>query len=357
MEGGDTHVLGVVRVGIGLLMFWHGRAAAIALAQGGFFADRFHVPMLPAWAMPSHAVWVGVLAARLLFAAMVTVGLGARSALFAGAMTSVYGMMCDRLSYSEDQWVLALFAILLSFSPSDRSVSLVVDPSASRHGPLWAQRLAQVQASIVLVAAGAAKLVDADWGGGAVLSDLLARWPDAVGAHGSAADVAAALARPGPSGALAKAIIASELFVALGPWIPKTRVFALWWGAWFHLFGLAAGALGTLPLTMLLALALFATPDASARKLWFDPSRPLGTIYARTVGVLDWLARFDIEPWAPDDLRGGHHLVVVRRDGTRATGIRALAMVARCTPALFPLWAPIALVASFTRHGEHSARS
>jgi hypothetical protein len=45
----------------------------------------------------------------------------------------------------------------------------------------------------------------------------------------------------------------------------------------------------------------------------------------------------------------------VRRDGTHATGVRALAMLARCIPLLFPLWAPFAFVASFTKGGEASA--
>jgi hypothetical protein len=50
-------------------------------------------------------------------------------------------------------------------------------------------------------------------------------------------------------------------------------------------------------------------------------------------------------------------VVIVRRDGTHATGVRALAMVARCTPLLFPLWAPLAFVASFTKGGETSANA
>ena len=49
--------------------------------------------------------------------------------------------------------------------------------------------------------------------------------------------------------------------------------------------------------------------------------------------------------------------MVVRRDGSRATGVRALAMVARCVPLLFPLWAPLALAASFTKGGDASARA
>jgi hypothetical protein len=100
---------------------------------------------------------------------------------------------------------------------------------------------------------------------------------------------------------------------------------------------------------------LFATPDVGARKIYFDPSRTRGVIYARIAAALDWLARFDVRPWAPDTLKKGHVLVVVRRDGSRATGIRAFCMLTRCLPLLFPLWAPVALLASFTKGGETSA--
>jgi hypothetical protein len=73
------------------------------------------------------------------------------------------------------------------------------------------------------------------------------------------------------------------------------------------------------------------------------------------VPALDWFARFEVEPWEPDDQRG-HSIVVVRRDGDPATGIRAFAMITRCIPLLFPLWGPIALLASFTRRGDLTTR-
>ncbi len=72
---------------------------------------------------------------------------------------------------------------------------------------------------------------------------------------------------------------------------------------------------------------------------------------ARSVFVLDWLARFEIKPWEPDGIRRGHTIVAIRRDGVPTTGLRALALIARCTPLLFPLWAPVAFVAGFTRGG------
>jgi hypothetical protein len=65
------------------------------------------------------------------------------------------------------------------------------------------------------------------------------------------------------------------------------------------------------------------------------------------VAVLDWFARFEIRPWTPDGIVRGHTIVVIRRDSVHVTGIHALAVIARCTPLLFPLWGPLALVASF----------
>ena len=104
----------------------------------------------------------------------------------------------------------------------------------------------------------------------------------------------------------------------------------------------------------LLTLAMygaFATPDYHARKLRYDPSRPWGKLAGVLVPIFDWLGRFEVKPWEPD-AQPGHSLVVERRDGERVTGIRAFAMLARCLPILFPIWAPLALVASFTRQGD-----
>ena len=165
------------------------------------------------------------------------------------------------------------------------------------------------------------------------------------------------LSQPASTSALAKLAIATELFLALGLWMRRTRVFALWWGVMFHLTIEVTSKVEIFTWLTLTTYVLFATPDEHARKFFFDPLRTKGVFYARLVSALDWLARFDVKPWDPDDLRRGHSIVIVRRDGTRATGVRALAMLARCVPILFPLWAPLALLATFTKDGEASARA
>jgi hypothetical protein len=164
------------------------------------------------------------------------------------------------------------------------------------------------------------------------------------------------LTDPTTASALAKLAIMTELVICAALWIRPTRAVAVWCGVWFHIAmawvseDVATAVVG---ITM---YGVFATPDHGARKLRFDRTRFRGRFVGTVVPFFDWLGRFEVSSWEPDDQRG-HSMVVERRDGERVTGVRALAMVARAIPVLFPLWAPLALVASFTRHGDLTASS
>ena len=293
----------------------------------------------------------------LAIAVMVTVGHRARLALLGSAVLGVYTLLCNRVEFHHNRYSLYCYAFLIAVGPCDRAIAITRDESPSHGAPMWAQRLAQLQVSIVYLASGASKLLDPDWRDGVVLSDRFARYAYQAIEKGVPQSVVDAFATPAATSALAKAAIATELFLAFGLFDKRTRVFALWWGTMFHLTIEATSKVEIFTWLTLAMYALFATPDVRARKLFFDPSRARGRTIARAVRLLDWLARFDVKAWAPDDLKQGHSIVVVRRDGTRATGIRALAMCARTLPLLFPLWAPLAFVASFTKGGDASAQA
>jgi hypothetical protein len=358
-ELGDAYLLGLVRMILGVFIFWEALGWARELASVGYFGDVFHLAFIPEWGVASRTVYTGILATMLVLAVLAAVGHRARMALGLSALLGMYVLLCDRMQFHHSRYALFCFAGLLSLSPCDRSFLIAGGPEspAGRIGPLWAQRLAQLQVSIIYLASGAAKLVDGDWRDGLVLADRLARHSDEAIARGVPAGLMEWLASPLTSSAIAKLAIASELFLAIGLWPKRTRIYALWWGVMFHLAIELTSKVEIFTWLMLTMYALFASPDVHARKLFFDPSRPKGAVYAHLVLLLDWLARFEVVPWQPDALRTGHSLVVVRRDGSRATGIRAFAMVTRCVPLLFPLWAPVALVASFTKAGEASARA
>jgi hypothetical protein len=349
--------LGVVRAALGVLLFWHALSAARELEHFGYFGDAFHLPFIPESLVAPRAVYTVIVALRLLLAALVIVGYAPRAALLGSALIGLYTLLCDRIGFHHNRWALDCYAFLLAFSPCDRAMVLVGPPSTvtSRTGPLWAQRLAQLQVSIIYLASGGAKLLDLDWRDGVVLGDRFARFGWQAIERGVPPGIVHVLSHPAATSALAKTAIATELFLAIALWSRRTRVFALWWGVWFHLVIEVTSQVETFTWLTLATYALFATPDARARRLFYDPSRAKGVILAGLVASLDWLARFEVHPWEPDGLKKGHALVVVRRDGSKATGIRALAMVARSVPLLFPLWAPLAFVASFTKGGDASA--
>src|SRR6185369_6945423 len=104
-----------------------------------------------------------------------------------------------------------------------------------RRGPLFAQRLAQLQMAIIYIASGGSKLLDADWRSGRVIGDRLARSLSLAVSKGVPPEVMAVLSDPGVASALSKLAIGTELFLAVALFVPRARFFALWWGVMFHL--------------------------------------------------------------------------------------------------------------------------
>ncbi len=353
-EVGETYLLGAVRVVLGLLLFSNALRAARAL-EDYYFGDVFHWPLVPEDLVPSRSVYTLLVAVQVLLSALVVAGHRSRPALFASAVLGAYLLACDRLQFHHNRWALYCYAFLLSLAPCDRSFYVARDGPSVRTGPLWAARLAQLQVSIIYVASGAAKLLDPDWRSGRVIFQRIVLYGHEAVAAGVPPSVVEWMTQPEIASTLAKLAIATELLLAVGLWSRQLRVVALWWGVWFHLtIELTSRVEGFTWLTFAM-YALFCTPDVRERKLYYDSTRWRGRTLARAVAALDWLARFDVRPWAPDAIKRGHTIVVIRRDGTHATGVRALAMVARCTPLLFPLWVPLTLVASFTKGGDASA--
>jgi hypothetical protein len=358
-EVGDTHVLGVVRVALGGLLFVHALTAAKDLLTIGYTGAAFHMALVPESLVPGPGVYTALVAARVLLAVLVTVGYQARPALMASALLCLVPLLVDRVGYHHNRYALACFALLLSLAPCDRAW-IITGPSTtplSRAGELWAARLAQLQLSIIYLSSSLSKLADPDWRGGRALGDRITRYAYLAIEGGVPHQVVDVISRPAMTGALSKLAIATELLLAVSLWPRRTRIYALWWGVMFHLTIEVTCKVEIFTWLTLAIYALFATPDVGARKIYFDRSRVGGVLLAFAVSMLDWLARFEVRPWEPDALRRGHALVVIRRDGSRATGIRALAMVARCVPALFPLWAPLAILARFSKGGGVSARA
>lgn len=354
-EIGDGYVLGPVRAVIGALLGYHALVSAEELARIGYWGDLFHASMLPEVLVPSHRLYALLLATRVCLAVMIIIGVWARPALASSALFGVWMLLCDRNHFHHNRYSLFLYAFLLALTPCDRSWR-ATEPAEPLAGPFWAVRLAQLQISIVYLASGGSKLLDPDWRNGLVLADRVSRYGGQAIALGIPKSIIASLMNPDIASAVAKLAITTELVLCVALWIRPTRVVAMWWGLWFHIVIQATSKVETFTILTLAMYGVFATPDHQARKLRFDPTRFWGKLAGTAVPFLDWLGRFDVKPWEPDD-QPGHSIVVIRRDGTPVTGVRAFAMLTRCVPLLFPIWAPVALLASFTRQGDLTTRT
>jgi hypothetical protein len=333
----------VARVILGVLLLLQALRAAGELRQG-YFGDAFHWPLVPESFVPSRAVYGVLVAAQVVAALLVVLGPLAREALLASALLGGFVLACDRVQFHHNRYALVCYAFLLAFAPCERSLRLGLRGTRAE-GPLFAARLAQLQVAIIYLASGSSKLLDPDWRGGRVLLERFTLFGSGAIAKGVPAAWVQAATDARVTAVLAAAAIAMELSLAVLLWWRPTRAVALWCGVWFHLTIEASSRVEGFTWLTLAIYALFATPDARARSLVYDPTRPVVRAAARAIAALDILERFDVRSRATDgETRAA--LVAIDRDGTRAVGLGAWALVARCVPVAFPLWLPLAGVAA-----------
>jgi hypothetical protein len=336
-EARETRLLGLVRVAFGAMLLARVADLAFAYRRLGAFADRFHMPLVPEAWVPGPTAYVALLAVMGALGVGVVLGVRARLCLLLLAGAGLYLMACDRLQYHNNRFALFLLAFLLAFAPCDRSFALRPGGPPGP-APYWAVHLMQAQVSLVYLGSSLGKLLDPDWFGGQVLWVRAARSLEYMGRIGVEVPgfVADAMASHAVLSVVSKLVIATELFVALGLWVPRFRVLALWLGVMFHLSIELGARVELFSYLMWTSFVLFVTPEVRERRLLVaDDARWL----ARAVRALDWLARFTVEVVPRAEI--GAAMGVIDRDGTRATGMRGLAALARAVPLLFPLWLPL----------------
>jgi hypothetical protein len=355
-ERRESYLLGLARIAFALIYAHHASKLLRAALDNGYFGDSFHISFLPEAWVPSRSVYLALLVAQMLAALLAALGKFARPLLLFAASVGLYLFCCNRLDYHNNRYVLHLMVFLLSFTPCDRSF-LPFGPKLSaeqRVAPIWAQRLAQIQISLVYLASAGSKLFDDDWRGGQVLLlryRNIVRWWIEQG-HPLPARVVAALGSPVFADVTSKAAISTELFVALGLWFGPTRGFALWLGVMLHLGIELGAAVEVFSILMWASYLLFCVPELRERKFFYDPTQAIGRLFARSLQYLDWLARFEVAPHvvpksAPSAVRWG--ISVIDRNQQQDDGFGAFVRIARALPLLFPLWLPLFLLHRVTR--------
>jgi len=350
-EERDAYLLGLMRVLLGCLLVVQGAQRLDELGSWGFFGAYFHLPLLPPGWVPSLAVYRVLLYGEM-FAGLVAIsGLCGREGLLAGACIGLYLMLCDRLQYHNNRFSLFLFCLIVAFCPSDRAFlgyrarhRVHALPLGERIAPTLLRRVAAFQVSLLYLASGGGKALDPDWRSGQTMLVRFRTGIEEATRHGSAPGWLGELMSSEWFGSLAsKAAISLELGLAIGLWFPRTRVIALWAGAWFHISIQASARVEVFSFLMGVAYIAFVTPELGERRVLVDPTSALGRFTRRLVPALDWLSRFSVAELPPAE-RDAHAVVVLDRDGRRATGRSVPGALARALPALFLGWPLLTLI-------------
>jgi hypothetical protein len=357
-EERDAYVLGLLRAVLSVLLFLNGGRLILELYGGGYFGDFFHIPMVPEAWLPSATGYAILLGVQALAAVLAFLGLWPREALLTASSLGLFVLTLDRLQYHNNRYALLLLGFLLAFTPCDRSFLIARKPhtlpEAERVAPTFTRRLFQSQVSLVYLGSACGKLLDPDWRGGQVLLLRFASTAPFWAARGvtlpSALD--AALSSALFASLAAKVAIATELFIALGMWFPRTRRLALWVGVLFHVSIEVSARVELFSWLMVASYLSFVVPELRERRLELNTKRALGRALARVLPWLDWCARFQISQRARDEPAS---LFVTNRQGRTEHGVRGAALLAEAIPALFPFWVPLAFLGWLTRRTASSA--
>lgn len=338
-----TWLLGLVRLLLAALLLKNTLRLLLDLQANGYFGDVFHVPVVSEAWVPGALGYRWLLAVKLVAAGCALVGLWSRPMLLLAASIGLYLLACDRLQYHNNRYTTHLIAFLIAWSPCDRSFRLPWPrqrgPSGAP-GPLWAARLAQLQMSAVYLTSGGGKLLDDDWRGGLVMLQRFSQGAEMLLARGVQlpAFVVELLRSPWLASLASKCAIATELFLAIGLWLPATRILALWLGVMFHLGIQVSAHVDLFSWLMLSGYLLFATPELRERSVRYDPRLSRGRVIAGVLPYLDWLRRFRLV-----EVPLGRDFEIEERDGRVRAGPERVTALCRAIPCLFPLWPALAL--------------
>ncbi len=285
--------------------------------RGHQYRDVFYEPYASWYPELPRSLYVAVLVVGVLAAIGMTVGVRARACSAVAFAVVAYNLFLSTTHLHNNR---AYLVIVLG----------CVAAASGETGPAWPLWLLRVEAAVVYGGSGASKLLDPDWFGGTVTWGRVVRVQDQLPEWlvGTLTD------RSFHTGA-AKVIVLTELFIAVGLWLPRTRLAAVWVAVCFHVAIQIGANVETFSILCISALVIWATPRTGERTA-VVPGR-----WAVAVEHLDWLGRFRVQH--------GERLEVVDRDGTMLSGGPALALLLSRLPLTAWFALPVARAATARR--------
>ena len=320
--------LELLRVLAGPVVLLHLRPFLDDSLDGRIYSDAFYEPYAAWYPEAPDAIYIGLLWLAAVTAVAMSLGLLTRVATATTFAIVTYNLFLSTTHFHNNRAYLVIVLGVVAAAPCGRELSLDAwlrrrrgRPVPDLPAPAWPVWLLRFECATIYGASGLSKLVDPDWFGGTVTWQRVARaredleaWPLPDWSVSLLTD------RDFHTGA-AKAIVLTELFIAAGLWLRRTRYAAVWVAVVFHVAIEASASVQVFSLLGIAVLVIWATPTTRDRVIRMDPTsagqRRIGT----AVRALDWLARFRVEPGPP-----GAALEVVDRDGARLRGGPAAAL-------------------------------
>lgn len=339
---GDVSALAVLRIALGPVVLVHLSPFLADARAGKLYDDHFwhaYATWVPA---PSGEVWALLLWVGMLSAVLMSLGVLTRLSTTVTFLVVAGNLLLSETHFRHNRAFLAILLFGLALLPTGRTRSFDAWWRRRRHlaalrpeALLWPLVMLRVQVSLVYFASGFSKLVDPDWLGGLVLWDRVVRYQHVIHpAPGWAVDL---LTWRPLFYVVAPVAVVTELFLAVGLWLPRTRLVAIRVAIVFHLAIELGARVEVFSLAAIAALVIWVTPARRERVIRLGGRTRSAWVLARAVPLLDWFDRFTIEPSCPED----PDVVMVDRDGTTLHGRAAVRGIVERLPVTFPL-APLA---------------
>jgi hypothetical protein len=321
--------LALLRVLVGPVVLLHLWPFVDGALAGHIYRDAFYEPYASWYPEPPRGLYDGLLAAGVLAAVAMTLGLCTRLATVTTFGVVAYNLFLSTTHLHSNRAYLVIVLAGLAVAPCGRELS--VDawlrsrrglPALDPRAPAWPLWLLRFEASVVYGASGLSKLVDGDWFGGTVTWHRIVQVRDRLDASPLPGWAVSLLTDRSFHTVAAKVIVLTELFIAVGLWWRGIRYAAVWVAVVFHIAIQLSASVEVFSYLAVAALVIWAVPSTRDRLVVLDPGDLRQRRLARAVGALDWLARFRVEHGAR-----GAPPVLVDRDGTVRSGGPAVARV------------------------------
>ena len=359
--------MALLRVLIGPVVLLHLRPFVQDARRGKIYRDTFYEPFAAWYPELPRSLYVAVLGLGVLAAVAMTAGIRTRLSTFTVFGVVTYNLFLSTTHLHNNRAYLLIVLAALAVTPCGRELSfdawwrcrrgLPQLPTTSPAWPLW---LLRFEAAVVYGASGLSKLVDPDWFGGEVTWHRVERTRQRIEASVLPDWVIPILADRSFHTVVAKLIVATELFIAIGLWSRRTRYAAVWVAVWFHVAIELTARVEVFSYLAIAALVIWAVPSTRDRLLVLDHTSGRQRVLGTAVRSLDWLARFRVDEGPP-----GSPPRMVDRDGTRRNGSGAVRFTLSRLPvtAWFALpfiafpghadrWWPLARWRSLARSGD-----